>query len=424
MRQFFWGTKKRQYITVFTFFSCSSLLFIASYFSIPSHLIFVYYCYAVSFLKGTQFAINYTPYCTNFITYRGVAFQAFPPEYPLLPLLLFMIPLLAPFPYEGMFIFIMVDAYLFLTIFFLRQRSPRHALTFILLTTIGGLGTVVGRYDLLVGMCILLAYTSYQSGKTYRIYAFLALGTLLKVVPLLLLPLFLFSQTKKLSHLFQRKNILSFLLFIAICSFMTSISFLINRQGTVYPLTYFAQRPFEIGSTPSLFLFFIFSNMYPSHLCTTFSFGSLNLIPYLTSCTYPNSSIMQIFSLIFLVGEILLLLSILILFLRKRLALSSTILCILISLLLTGKVFSPQYLLWIIPLVVYCFGKDKVVLLLWTGIGFFTTLLYPFFEEKFVFIPTVSSTLFFTVSLIRTIFLASSFVYFIWYDLKQSRNLI
>lgn len=60
-----------------------------------------------------------------------------------------------------------------------------------------------------------------------------------------------------------------------------------------------------------------------------------------------------------------------------RMSFGRGVLIILVWLLLTSKVFSAQYLLWVIPLIAYL-GRKNGEGKLWLLVGFLTTLVYPF----------------------------------------------
>jgi hypothetical protein len=50
----------------------------------------------------------------------------------------------------------------------------------------------------------------------------------------------------------------------------------------------------------------------------------------------------------------------------------------LLIVMVTGKVFSPQYLIWVIPLAAYVGQSNRRWLLFWTLVGLLTSWIYPY----------------------------------------------
>jgi hypothetical protein len=62
---------------------------------------------------------------------------------------------------------------------------------------------------------------------------------------------------------------------------------------------------------------------------------------------------------------------------RKKVDLASSFFLILMVMIATGKVFSPQYLLWVLPLAIYVHRKQPLWHLAWLGIAILTCIIYP-----------------------------------------------
>ena len=63
---------------------------------------------------------------------------------------------------------------------------------------------------------------------------------------------------------------------------------------------------------------------------------------------------------------------------RGHLDLAMTCLLTLLTVIVTNKVFSPQYLIWVIPLAAYIGQSNCRWLLFWTAVGLLTSWTYPY----------------------------------------------
>src|SRR5262249_39842403 len=159
-----------------------------------------YGCYAYAFWHGgTDFTAHAAsfPGCA-FIqqSASSAPFHSLPLEYPLLALLPFSLPLLAPFAWYQMTfaaLMVLMAAGIY---WYLARVGPRgSALAFALFLVLGGWGTAAGRFDLVPAGCTLMCLVAAERGQFRRAYFWLGLATMLKLYPLpLLLPLFLAEQ--------------------------------------------------------------------------------------------------------------------------------------------------------------------------------------------------------------------------------------
>ena len=78
---------------------------------------------------------------------------------------------------------------------------------------------------------------------------------------------------------------------------------------------------------------------------------------------------------------------------RGKLDVVQVCIALLFIFIATGKVFSPQYLIWIIPLLAYSGAFDRIWLVAWGSISLLTTIIYPYLytrvfdAEKIPFVP-------------------------------------
>ena len=67
---------------------------------------------------------------------------------------------------------------------------------------------------------------------------------------------------------------------------------------------------------------------------------------------------------------------------RGKLDIVQACIALLFVFIATGKVFSPQYLIWIIPLLAYSGAYDRFWLIVWGSISLLTTIIYPYLYTR------------------------------------------
>jgi hypothetical protein len=146
---------------------------------------------------------------------------------------------------------------------------------------------------------------------------------------------------------------------------VTGLFALLNFQGAVVnQVSYFFQRPVQVEATGSTLLWLGQGLGFP--LSVDESFGSLNLISGLNglvSLLSTTSLIAGYFSIMWLQW-------------RGRLDITQATIAILFVSIVTGKVFSPQYLIWLMPLLAYAGAFDTFWMLCWGTASLLTTYTY------------------------------------------------
>ncbi len=282
-------------------------------------------------------------------------FHMLPLEYPPLTLVIFSLSLLAPLPYYQL-VFAMWMALTSVLIYWLLLRfGPRGAaLTFALFALVGAWATAEGRFDLVPAALTLLCVLAAERKHWTAAYIALAFGTLLKIYPLL-------------GH-WRWKNSL---VFFGILIGVTALFALLDFQGAVVSqLSYFAHRPVQIESSGSTILWIAAQFGHPAHV--EFTFGSLNIVSALGNSV----------SLFFLAAFVLGYLYVTWLQWRGKLDLVQSFIALLLVFMATGKVFSPQYLIWLMPLLAYSNALDGFWLLFWGSISLLTTIIYPYLYTR------------------------------------------
>jgi hypothetical protein len=297
-------------------------------------------------------------------------FHILPFEYPLLTMIPFSLVLLTnPYiGYQQAFACEMLWVAVFIYFLLRYQKSRIAAIIFATFLIIGGWSTAVARFDLIPAGLTLVALLLAERKKWNSAFVFLMLAVFFKIYPIILFPLFLIAQQKQLKNpknLHERFTPL--LTTIGLSILLILISFLFSVKGTVGPLGYFQNRPFQIESFWASLLFVFQSWSNP--LTITYQYGSMNLQSPVDHIIAPWSTFSFLFGLIFVYW----------LYYRKKCTLAVAVVCTLLITLLTGKVLSPQYLIWIAPLLAYIAeSKPKLIIIPWIIISILTSWIYPY----------------------------------------------
>jgi len=399
------------------------LIFLLIFALIPDQDVSVYHCYANVFWHGGQILSDPTQsWCKTFVTHSSPApLHTLPAEYPILALGIFSLPLLFSFlPYGLSFTFLLclIIAKLF---FHVRFHISKNAGFLFLICVFLSASTIGDRYDLIPSICVLLSLIAAEKKAFSRSYFFLALATLLKIYPFILfLPLFLEEQKqwkKKPLFFWKRYRLLG----LTLVSFGASllVAALLSGGNAFGFAQYMFSRPLQIESVSTSFLWLL-SLIHQFSFCVTFAYGSLGIsATHAASCVPLSSSVPVIgitilAAITFVVG-----ISIAAVRLHKnRWTIMQTTIALLLLTLCTSKVLSPQYFIWLIPLVVW----DRKRKPFWTGlcllILFLTAIIHPWL---YLALPqqhtdpqqTTGELLFFTIVLLRNLTLLTATI--LWY---------
>lgn len=399
-----------------------------------------YECYAVDFWQGitalkrfpiqqcifiTHPAISYVTTHTivqfmqthhfpnllvNFVAHQNSAhhFHALPHEYPLLAVIPFTLALIAPtYWYQVAFALLMVLVAIATYYILLRYRSRSAAIAFAFYIVIGGWGTAAGRFDLIPSALTLLAVMCAVRSRWNWAFVWLALATMIKFYPLpLLMPFLLAQQMSTREKWLSWRRLVPLASFFAVCIVIFGASLLLSVEGTIGPLSYFENRPFQIESAAASVLWL--AHLAGVQLQPVYSYGSLNVVSPLDSTISPVATLLLVLGLGFTYW----------LQWRGKITVATSTLLTLLIVMLTGKVFSPQYLIWVAPLVAYVGQANYRWLISWGILSLLTTIIYPYLYMQaplidvptvFAFYPTVAVR-----NLLLLIFIASLLIYYEW----------
>lgn len=288
----------------------------------------------------------------------------FPREYPPLSALIFVVPrLLAPGYYIASFALLAALATA-LTVLAV-DRLGGGGWWLLLLLALGAAGVVFFRYDIFVTLLTVLAFAAGRRRRWILAEALLVLGFAFKLYPLLLLPLVVLWQWRGERRLPWRSILAGAgLLLLAVGG-----AWLLAPAQVVAMLRYHRDRPLEFESIGAALAWLSLP------VTAEYSYGSVNLV----------SSSRALIS-VSTVASLLLPLAVYTYFLAGRIGPAGAWALVLLLALAGGKVFSTQYILWVLPFVVMADAAAPEPSAdgglawrrgLWIAICLLTSLIYP-----------------------------------------------
>ena len=355
-----------------------------------------YQCYALVFWEGTQAVHSLPTEQCLFLKYYSPAsiinglksskvkvpgriihlaesqntsgpFRNLPFEYPLLSIIPFSLGLIAPTAwYQVAFAIWMLLLAAIIYFVLNKTRSTGAAIAFAFYLVVGNWGSAAARFDLVPAALILGSVILAARTKWKWAFALLALATMFKFFPVVLVIPFLIAQQKQYDekwYSWRRWSALG--LFCGICVLATLLSLSLNIANTINPFLYFFNRPIQVESAPATLLWLGKFWGYPFSIIQ--SYGSVNISSAL------NGKISLLSSLCLVAG----LLYTFWLQWKGKLDIYTASLLTVLIIVVTGKVFSPQYLIWLAPLVAFVGQANWKWLMTWGVIGLLTTWVYP-----------------------------------------------
>ncbi len=358
-----------------------------------------YQCYALTFWLGSSGAqLLPTSQCSflHISTVTHPPFHMLPLEYPPLTLAVFSLALFAPLLYyQAVFAILMALTSVLIYWLLLRYGPRGSALAFAFYLLIGAWALTFERFDLVPATLTLLCLIAAERKFWTFAYIALAFGFLLKIYPILFLPaLFIAEQQDAQRFHIPLKSLTlktfpgelwrtiqglphwrwyNTLLFFGILVGVTGLFALLDFQGAVVSqLNYFANRPLHVEATGSTLLWLGTLIGFPVHIVS--SFGSINMTSALIGI------VAIFFETLFVLGYAFTI------FLQWRGKLDVVQACIafLLVFIVTGKVFSPQYLIWVIPLLAYSGAFSSLWLVAWSSVSLLTIIIYPYLYTRVI----------------------------------------
>lgn len=294
-------------------------------------------------------------------------FHTLPVEYPILSLVPFSLPLLVPFtPYSLAFGGEMTILALAMYAFFIHLKGWKVGTFFALLMGMGAYGTGIARFDLLPASLTLLALLWAERRRWTPAYLAIAAATLLKYYPMLLLvPLFIFHwhslpEGRRVRGLAKALGISA-----GFTAALLALTAAINPMIAYYQVADLRRRPLEVESVGATVVYLGQRFGFPFR--QVISFGSDNLESAL------GAPVSMLLSALLAVGLVILVVRMW----RGHYSIRHAFLATLLLILTTGKLFSAQYLIWVLPVVVYVGTLEGFMPLLWLTICTLTSMAYP-----------------------------------------------
>jgi hypothetical protein len=296
-------------------------------------------------------------------------FHSLPAEYPILSLVPFALTLLPPLSdYVTVFalwmLLLVVAGYLAIR----RRESARTAEVCGVYLALGCFATVLGRFDLLPAAATVLAYWAARERRFTLAYGMLAIGAALKLYPLLLVPIVVLEQyrTLGLDPLRTgppRQVVRGVALVVGALVAAFAIAAALEPSAWLGPFVYNAGRPLQVESAAASLLWL--SGLLGMHVAPDHSFHSYNLIG-------SASAELSLLADIGLVGGGLWVYWQQV---QGRLQLGRALTLCLLVIVCTDRVFSPQYLMWVVPMVAITERDYDGV---WLAICALTTAIFPY----------------------------------------------
>lgn len=277
--------------------------------------------------------------------------KQWPAEYPTLSLLIFLLPLALPLPYPVAF-GIFAGGALLVELAALPSGARWRLLGY---TTLGALAVLEGRFDIFAATATLLGLNAALNRRWNAAWIWISVGLLLKVYPAVFLPLWFLTEWREKN----RPPLARAAAVLGVSAMFLAGEYALAGPAALGPFEYFTHRPLEVGS----FAGNVAALLHPFHPHIVFAFGSMNVASGMAG------ALSWIFTSILLVGMAWVWRELY----RGAIDLPAASLFALTLLLLTSKVFSVQFILWLIPLwSLFPFNRW------WLASALFSSAAYPF----------------------------------------------
>lgn len=281
-----------------------------------------------------------------------------PAEYPPLAVAVFSLALIPPLP--GELVYVAWSALLFAAGYlWIRHEFGRPAaVAFAVYAAAGGFSFLLGRYDLFPALLTAGALACVLRGRFALAYLLLAAGALLKLYPAVLVPLVVIAQARPAGG---RAALLAAGWFLIPVLIAFGATALLAGAGWTAPFRYAAARPVQVESIPASLLWL--GSLAGVPVRPDHSFHSYNLVSPAAPLAVAAGALLAAGGWLAAAAGLW----------AGRLDASRAFTLGIAALIAGGKVFSPQYIAWLAPLLAVSEGLDAG----WLLVALLTTLVFP-----------------------------------------------
>jgi uncharacterized membrane protein len=326
---------------------------------------------------------------TSQIVRHCLPYRDFSVEYPPLALIFITLPrLVVPYLYIywqayaiEVFLFDLIGLFLLTSLSRALGCNPWKTLGIYTLALLAVGPLVITRFDFIPAVLTLLSIFFFVKRHSKMAWAFLAAATLTKIYPLVIAPVFFLIQ---FNHK-QKKELLGGLASFLITSAVITVPCILLSPGGFWDsFSYHTQRPLQIESTYASIIELL-SAFKLFTIDITNSFGSTNVTGHVPDMLAKISFGVMVLSLLAIYWSIYR-------SLKKgqingqnwsvganetTFTIKYCLMAVLVF-ILTCKVFSPQYIIWLLPLIPLITQKSKnVIWLLFVMVGIMTFFIFP-----------------------------------------------
>jgi uncharacterized membrane protein len=320
----------------------------------------------------------YMDYASNVLNGK-VPYRDFPFEYPPLSVIFFILPKIFTSTWQGFTTFfqgeIMIFDFIGLFILYLISRrlgkSPWIMLA-VYSAAILAIGPIIEKqYDLFPAVITLLAVFYFWLNHHKTAWVLIALGTMIKLYPVLLAPIFLIFYYRNHQYARIRSAIFAF---AVPCLIILLPFFILSPSSLMSLVNYHSQRGIQLESAYGAILL-VAQKLGWLSTRLDYNFGSYNF-------SGSAAQFLDKISLYLLAAGIILTIAFIYFQVRAGKSqfsrIGSYFLLVILIVLVTSKVLSPQYLIWLIPALPLVFGTWRFYIwLLFFAIGGLTYYIFP-----------------------------------------------